>query len=57
MFRLRERFTARRRQKAQRRHLLERERQQGLAGQDTEQAIRDAARGSASAQQGMYGQN
>jgi hypothetical protein len=57
MLRLRERFTARRRQKAQRRHLLERERQQGLARQDTEQAIRDAARGSAAAQQGMYGQS
>jgi hypothetical protein len=53
---LRERLVARRRQKAHRRYLQERERQQALAGQDAAEAVRDAARGSASAQQGMYGQ-
>jgi hypothetical protein len=50
------RLSARRQQKAHRRYLQERDRQRDLAGQDPQTAIRDAARGSASAQQGMYGQ-
>jgi hypothetical protein len=52
-----ERLALRRRRKAHRRYLAERERQQALAGQDPQEAIRDVARGSAGAQQGMYGQS
>ena len=54
---LKERLAARRREKAHRRYLEERERQQALAGQDAVEAVRRAARGSGAAQQGMYGQN
>jgi hypothetical protein len=51
-----DRLAARRRRKARERHLAERERQRALAGQDAQEAVRDAARDSAAAQQGMYGQ-
>ena len=54
---LRERLAARRREKAHRRYLQERERQQALAGEDVQEAVRRAARSSGGAQQGMYGQN
>jgi hypothetical protein len=49
------RFVARRHRKAHERHLAERARQQALAGQDVEEAVRNAAQGSAGVQQGMYG--
>jgi hypothetical protein len=52
-----ERVKARRRRKAHERDLAERERQRQLSGQDAQEAIRDVTRGSASAQQGMYGPN
>jgi hypothetical protein len=52
-----ERLAARRRRKARQRYLEERERQKALSAQDAQSAIRDAARGSAGAQQGMFGQN
>ncbi|HET7556248.1 MAG TPA: hypothetical protein VFJ75_11395 [Gaiellaceae bacterium] len=50
-----DRLSARRRRKAHERYLSERARQQELEGQDVEEAVRDAARGSGTAQQGMYG--
>ena len=50
------RYNARRHRKAHERNLAERARQKALAQQDVQEAVRDAARGSASAQQGMYGQ-
>jgi phage gp36-like protein len=50
------RMVARRRRKAHERYLLERARQQALEEQDTQEAIRDAARQSGATQQGMYGQ-
>lgn len=50
------RYNVRRHRKAHERNLAERSRQKGLAQQDAQEAVRDAARGSASAQQGMYGQ-
>jgi hypothetical protein len=49
------RLKERRQRKAHERYLRERERQQELEGQDTEQVIRGVAQGSAAAQQGMYG--
>ena len=49
------RLGARRREKAHQRHLLERERQKELAAQDTEEAIRNAARGWAVGGQGTSG--
>jgi hypothetical protein len=52
-----ERLAARRRRKARPRYLEEKERQRALSAQDPQSAIRDAARGSAGAQQGMFGQN
>lgn len=54
---IRERLAARRREKAHRRYLEERERQKALAGQDAQEAVRDVAGRSGAAQQGMYGQN
>ena len=50
-----DRLSARRRRKAHERYVSERARQQELEGQDVEEAVRDAARGSGTAQQGMYG--
>jgi hypothetical protein len=50
-----ERLKARRQCKAHERYLDERARQRELANQDAAEAVRDAAQGSASAQQGMYG--
>jgi len=52
---LRRRLGERRRQKAHRRYLQERARQQALAGQEAQEAVGKAARGSAAAQQGIYG--
>ena len=54
---LRKRMLERQQRKAHRRYLLERARQQALHGQDPVQAVRDVARRSGAAQQGMYGQN
>jgi len=54
---IRERLKARRQQKAHRRHLEERARQEALRGQDAQEAVRDVVQGSAGAQQGMYGQS
>ena len=51
-----DRLRERRRRKAHRRYLAERERQRQLSGQDAEEAVRAAAQGSGTAQQGMYGQ-
>jgi hypothetical protein len=51
-----ERVRERRRRKAHERFLAERERQKQLSGQDAEEAVRAAAQGSGTAQQGMYGQ-
>jgi len=45
------RFVARRQRKAHQRYVRERAREQGLQGQDVQEAIRDVARGSAGAQQ------
>jgi hypothetical protein len=50
-----ERLGERRRRKAHQRYLDERERQKRLSGQDAEEAVRTAAQGSGTAQQGMYG--
>jgi hypothetical protein len=50
-----ERLGERRRRKAHQRHLDERERQKRLSRQDAEEAVRTAAQGSGTAQQGMYG--
>jgi hypothetical protein len=50
-----ERLGERRRRKAHQRYLEERERQERLSGQDAEEAVRTAAQGSGTAQQGMYG--
>jgi hypothetical protein len=47
----------RQQRKAHRRYLLERAQLQALQGQDPVQAVRDVARRSGGAQQGMYGQN
>jgi hypothetical protein len=52
---LRGRLGERRRQKAHQRYLQERDRQQALAEQDAQEAVGKAARGSATAQQGIYG--
>jgi hypothetical protein len=54
---IRKRMLERKQRKAHRRYLLERARQEALAGQDPLQAVRDVARRSGAAQQGMYGQN
>jgi hypothetical protein len=54
---IRKRMLERKQRKAHRRYLLERAHQETLAGQDPLQAVRDVARGSGVAQQGMYGQN
>jgi hypothetical protein len=54
---IRGRLLARRQLKAHRRYLAERERQRDLEGRDAQDAVREVARGSAGAQQGMYGQN
>ena len=50
-----DRVRERRRQKAHQRYLDERARQKQLSGQDAEEAVRTAAQGSGTAQQGMYG--
>jgi len=50
-----DRLKERRRRKARQRYRDERERQKQLSGQDAEEAVRTAAQGSATAQQGMYG--
>jgi hypothetical protein len=52
---LRGRLGERRRQKAHRRNLQERDRQRALSVQDAQEAVGNAARGSAAAQQGIYG--
>jgi len=54
---VRKRMLERKQRKAHRRYLLERARQEALLGQDPLQAVRDVARRSGGAQQGMYGQN
>ena len=54
---LRKRMLERQQRKAHRRYLLERAREKALEGQDPLQAVRDVARRSGGAQQGMYGQN
>jgi hypothetical protein len=51
------RYIARRHRKEHERVEAERARQKALAGQDVEEAVRDAAQGSALAQQGIYGQS
>jgi len=53
---LRERLVARKQRKAHERYLRERAGQQALEGQDVQEAIRGLSRGSAGAQQGMFGQ-
>ena len=50
-----DRLKQRRRRKAHQRYLDERERQKQISGQDAEEAVRAAAQGSGTAQQGMYG--
>jgi hypothetical protein len=50
-----DRVRERRRRKAHQRYLDERARQKQLSGQDAEEAVRAAAQGSGTAQQGMYG--
>jgi hypothetical protein len=50
-----ERLRGRRQRKAHQRYLRERERQQELAGKDTEQAIRNAAEGWGVGGQGTSG--
>jgi hypothetical protein len=54
---IRSRLVARRQRKAHRRYLAERQRQRELEGRDAQDSVREVARGSAGAQQGMYGQN
>jgi hypothetical protein len=54
---IRKRMVERKQRKAHRRYLLEGARQEALSGQDPLQAVRDVARRSGGAQQGMYGQN
>jgi hypothetical protein len=54
---IRSRLVARRQRRAHQRYVAERERQRDLQGRDAQDAVRDVARGSAGAQQGMYGQN
>ena len=54
---LRKRMLERQQRKAHRRYLLEQARQKALQGQDPLQAVRDVARRSGGAQQGMYGQD
>ena len=49
------RYVIRRHRKQHERVEAERARQKALAGQDVEEAIRNAAQGSGTAQQGMYG--
>jgi hypothetical protein len=49
------RYVARRHRKQHERIEAERARQKALAGQDVEEAVRNVAQGSASAQQGTYG--
>ena len=56
MGKLRERLVARKQRKAHERYLREGARQQALQGQDIQEAIRGLSRGSAGAQQGMFGQ-
>jgi hypothetical protein len=51
------RYAARRHRKEHERVEAERARQKALAGQDAEEAVREAAQGSAVAQQGGYGQS
>ena len=51
---LRDLFVARRRQKAHRRYVQERERQKALQGQDAQESVRDVARGPGAVQQGPY---
>jgi len=51
------RYAARRHRKNHERIEAERARQKTLAGQDVQEAVRDAAQGSAVAQQGTYGQS
>jgi hypothetical protein len=53
---LRERLVARKQRKAHEGYMRERARQQALQGQDVQDAIRGVSRGSAAAQQGMFGQ-
>jgi hypothetical protein len=50
-----DRLSARRRRKAHERFVQERDRQLELSGRDAQEAVSEAARGSAAAQQGMYG--
>jgi hypothetical protein len=50
-----DRLKERRRRKAHQRYLDEQERQEQISGQDAEEAVRTAAQGSGTAQQGMYG--
>jgi len=50
-----DRLSARRRRKAHERFVQERERQRELSGRDAQETVSEAARGSAAAQQGMYG--
>jgi hypothetical protein len=50
-----DRVRERRRRKAHQRYVDEQERQKQLSGQDAEEAVRTAAQGSGTAQQGMYG--
>jgi hypothetical protein len=47
-------FGARRRQKAHRRYLQQRERQKALQGQDAQEAVRDVARSPGAVHQGPY---
>ena len=49
------RHEARRHRKEHQRIEAERARQKALAGQDAQEAVRNVAQGSATAQQGMYG--
>jgi hypothetical protein len=51
---LRDLLGARRRKKAHRRYLQERERQQALQGRDPQEVVRDVARGPGAVQQGPY---
>ena len=56
MGKLRERLVARKQRKAHERYLRERARQQALQGRDVQEVIRGVSRGSAGAQEGMFGQ-
>jgi hypothetical protein len=54
---VKQRLKARRQRKAHARYLAEKEQQDALRGRDPLRDMRDVARGSGAAQQGMFGQD